>query len=114
MQFWWYLCHLKSNAHSVRWNCLDIRCSHTPKLCEEYADLSIAYRSEQKLRVSLSLSLSYSWKQCSEEFAWRVRFSTKSWYMYIHVAEQMPDQSAWCAVFLALVYSHIQNVNGAD
>ena len=41
------------------------------------------------------------------------RFSTKSWYMHIHV-RQRPDQSACCAVFLALLCLHIPNVNGAD
>ena len=54
MQFWWYLCHLKSNDHSIWWICLDIRCSHTPKLCEEYAGSSVAYLFDQKLVLSIA------------------------------------------------------------
>ena len=41
----------KSNDHSIWWLCLDIRCSHTQKLTEEYAGSSLAYLFEQKLVI---------------------------------------------------------------
>ena len=43
------------------------------------------------------------------------RFSTKSWYMHVHAADNKGLISLrGCAVFLVLLYSHMPNVNGAD
>ena len=53
-------------------------------------------------------------KAAMTKFAWESRFSTKSWYMHIHVADNKDlINLRGCAVFLALFYSHIPNVNGA-
>ena len=43
------------------------------------------------------------------------RFSPKSWYMHVHAADSKGQISLrGCEVFLALLYSHIPNVNGGD